>query len=86
MASLLYRLLGYGPKRSSPPTVSTDEIAPLGFWDDTSALRSYTLMWTFKFDDVLDADKLAGSLSELFQMEGWNKLGGRIRLGVSDVS
>ncbi|KAL6857342.1 hypothetical protein J3F83DRAFT_763686 [Trichoderma novae-zelandiae] len=80
MASYLSQLLGLGPKRSAPAIVPTDEIAPLHLFDDTATLRGFTLMWTFKFDQVLDADKLGASLSQLFQMEGWRKLGGRIRL------
>ncbi|KAL7948138.1 hypothetical protein V8C42DRAFT_316793 [Trichoderma barbatum] len=79
MASYLYQLLGLGPKRSAPAIVPTDEIAPLHLFDDTATLRGYTMMWTFRFEEVLDADKLGSSLSELFQMEGWRKLGGRIR-------
>ncbi|UKZ74502.1 hypothetical protein TrVFT333_002172 [Trichoderma virens FT-333] len=79
MASYLYQLLGMAPKRSPPAIVPTDEIAPLHLFDDTTMLRGCTLMWTLKFDEVLDADKLGSSLSELFQMEGWRKLGGRLR-------
>lgn len=82
MASHLYRLLGLGPKRVPPPIDPTDEVAPLHFFDDTPTLRPFTLMWTFRFDEVLDADKLGSSLAALFQMEGWRKLGGRIRLRV----
>ncbi|KAJ4865460.1 hypothetical protein T069G_01990 [Trichoderma breve] len=80
MASYLYQLLGMGPKRSPPTIVPTDEIAPLHLFDDTTTLRGFTLMWTFKFDEVLNADMLGDSLSRLFQMEGWRKLGGRLRL------
>ncbi|PTB44799.1 uncharacterized protein TrAFT101_000270 [Trichoderma asperellum] len=79
MASSLLSLLGLGPRRSAPPVVPTDEVVPVHLFDDTATLRRYTLMWTFRFDDVLDADKLGNALSELFQMEGWRKLGGRIR-------
>ncbi|KAL7916596.1 hypothetical protein GGI35DRAFT_466154 [Trichoderma velutinum] len=68
-----------GPKRSPPAIVPTDEIAPLHLFDDTPTLRGFTLMWTFKFNEVLDADMLGDSLSQLFQMEGWRKLGGRLR-------
>jgi hypothetical protein len=64
--------------------VPTDEIAPLHLFDDTGTLRGFTLMWTFKFDEVLDADRLGNSLSELFRMDGWRKLGGRIRRRVSN--
>lgn len=84
MASYLYQLLGLGPRRSAPAIVPTDEIAPLHLFDDTATMRGFTLMWTFRFDEVLDADKLGNSLSQLFQMEGWRKLGGRIRLRVSN--
>ncbi|KAL6900019.1 hypothetical protein GGI43DRAFT_55266 [Trichoderma evansii] len=79
MASSLFKLLGLGPRRSAPPIVPTDEVVPTHLFDDTGTLRGFTLMWTFRFDEVLDADKLGNSLSELFQMEGWRKLGGRIR-------
>lgn len=54
-------------------------------FDDVFYLRSHTLMWTLRFDDVLDADMLGNSLSELFQCEGWRKLGGRLRLKVCDL-
>lgn len=84
MASFLRRLLGYGPQRPLPATVPSDEIVPMHPFDDTSVMRQYTLMWTFKFEEVLDADKLGNSLSELFHMPGWRKLGGRFRLRVSD--
>lgn len=83
MASSLFSLFGLGPRRSAPPIVPTDEIAPVHLFDDTGTMRGFTLMWTFKFDEVLDADKLGSSLSELFQMEGWRKLGGRIRRRVN---
>ncbi|KAH6607025.1 hypothetical protein Trco_003338 [Trichoderma cornu-damae] len=80
MIPFLHGLFDLGPQRSRPPTVPTDEIAPLHLFDDTATLRAFTLMWTFKFEEVLDADKLGSSLSQLFQMDGWRKLGGRIRL------
>lgn len=86
MASYLFSLLGLGPRRSAPPTVPTDEVAPVHLFDDTATLRGITMMWTFKFDEVLDADKLGNSLSELFQMEGWRKLGGRLRRRVNSGS
>ncbi|UKZ61119.1 uncharacterized protein TrAtP1_002391 [Trichoderma atroviride] len=79
MASYLLSLLGFGPRRSAPPIVPTDEVAPVHLFDDTATLQGSTMMWTFRFDEVLDADKLGNSLSELFQMQGWRKLGGRLR-------
>ncbi|KAL7918440.1 hypothetical protein ACQKWADRAFT_304046 [Trichoderma austrokoningii] len=79
MASHLFRFLGLGSRRSAPSTVPTDEIAPVHLFDDTDTLRGVTMVWTFRFDEVLDADRLGGSLSELLRMEGWRKLGGRLR-------
>ena len=80
--AFLARMLGFGPKRPLPERVPTDEVVPVHFWDDMPFLRGATLMWTFRFDDVLDADMLGASLSELFESEGWRKLGGRLRLKV----
>lgn len=80
--SFLGRLFGLAPKRESPARVPSDEVVPMHLFDDVSYLRGYTLMWTFRFDDVLNADMLGASLSELFQSEGWRKLGGRLRLKV----
>lgn len=36
--------------------------------------------WNFIFNDVLDAEKLHGALWRLLGMDGWRKLGGRLRL------
>ncbi|KAF5013357.1 hypothetical protein FDECE_634 [Fusarium decemcellulare] len=78
MASLVSWLLGRTPQ--GPAAIPTDEVVPLHPFDDTLGLRDFTLIWTFKFDEVLDADLLGQSLSRLFKMEGWRKLGGRIHL------
>lgn len=78
--SYIARLLGLAQERPLPERVPTDEVLPMHLFDDVFYLRSHTLMWTLRFDDVLDADMLGNSLSELFQCEGWRKLGGRLRL------
>lgn len=40
--------------------------------------------WSFRFPDVLDADKLHRSLEELISKgENWAKLGSRFRFNVS---
>jgi hypothetical protein len=82
--SFLARMLGSAPKRPQPERVPTDEVVPMHLFDDVFYLRGYTLIWTFRFDDILDADMLGNSLSELFQTEGWRKLGGRLRQKVRD--
>lgn len=82
--SFIGRALGFAPQKPTPPErVPTDEVVPMHLFDDVFYLRSHTLMWTFRFDDVLDADVLGASLSELFQREGWRKLGGRLRRKVA---
>lgn len=68
-----------GPTRQSVPVVATDEIVPVHLFDATTALRGCILVWMFRFDEILDPDKLHTSLSRLFQREGWQKLGGRYR-------
>ncbi|KAM6516204.1 hypothetical protein FALCPG4_014395 [Fusarium falciforme] len=78
MASLFAWLLGRS--HLGPPVFPDDEVLPMHPFDDTATLRDYTLIWTFRYDEVLDADMLGDSLSRLFQMEGWRKLGGRLRL------
>lgn len=82
--SFLSRILGLAPKRQQPERVPTDEVVPMHLFDDVSYLHGYNLIWTFKFNDVLDADMLGRSLAELFQSEGWRKLGGRLRKKVRE--
>lgn len=70
-------------ERPAPPVVGTDEVVPVHLFDDLPGYRKTLLLWTFQFNDVLDAEKLHGSLSELIEKgDGWRKLGGRLRLNV----
>ncbi|KAB5557996.1 hypothetical protein GE09DRAFT_95616 [Coniochaeta sp. 2T2.1] len=57
-----------------------DDIYPVHYYDDDSMLRSIMVLWSFVFNDVLDAEKLHSSLRRLLEKEGWRKLGGRLRL------
>ncbi len=83
MASLLAYLFGFGgPKPQQPPPVPSDDIVPSYVFDDAAAFRNTILMWTFRFTEVLDPEKLHRTLWQVLEMEGWRKLGGRIRLGV----
>lgn len=86
MHSLLSKLPFLRSRQSLPPAVPTDEVIPTHLFDDTKTMRSAVMPWMFRFDDVLDPDKLNISLSYLFQMEGWRKFGGRFRLRVSKCS
>lgn len=68
-----------------PELVETDEIIPVHLFDDTAAARGIVLVWTYKFDNVLDPEKLHAALTQLFQMDGWRKFSGRFRYRVSQV-
>jgi hypothetical protein len=72
-------------ERPQPPVNPTDEVFPVHLFDDSAAARGIFAVWQFKFDDVLDPDKLNEALSQLFQMDGWRKLGGRFRYRVSNA-
>ena len=78
-------LVGPGHKQSTPAQHIDDvgdDILPLHCMDDTAGNRSLLLAWTMKFDDVLDPYRLHFGLARLLQMEGWRKLGGRLRMNV----
>ena len=69
-------------KPVTPPRVPTDEVIPLHFLDDQFAVKALILVFTYRFDDVLDFDRLHSSLAKLMEMEGWRKLGARLRMNV----
>jgi hypothetical protein len=79
----IWRLLTASATKSPPPPVETDEIYPVHMLDDTKTLRDIVVIWTLRFNDVLDADKLHASLSKLLEIGDWKKVGGRLRLNVS---
>ncbi|KAJ4253841.1 hypothetical protein NW762_010236 [Fusarium torreyae] len=78
-------LLSYLPffnsneERQLPEIVETDDVIPVHLFDDSAAARGIVLVWTFRFEDVLNPDKLNAALSDLFQMDGWRRLSGRFR-------
>ena len=45
-----------------PPIVPSDDVIPAHFSDVNPILRGLTLFWTFRFNEILDADKLSGAL------------------------
>jgi hypothetical protein len=65
--------------RGENPAVGTDEVFPLYFLDNLQAGRLLVLSETFKFNDVLDPEKLHDGLIKLIQFRDWRKLGGRLR-------
>ena len=81
----LKQLIGLAPARSSFPPVETDDVYPVHMLDDTKTLRDIVIAWTLRFNDVLDAEKLHGSLSRLLEIGDWRKAGGRLRLRVGSL-
>lgn len=65
-----------------PATVPSDTIIPLHYLDDQFVTRAIVLHFTYRFDDVLDPEKLRLALERLMELPGWNKMGGRIRRNV----
>lgn len=63
----------------------SDAIYPLHMLDDTRGCREYFLAWTFRFNDVLDADQLHNSLVRLLEIGDWRKLGGRLGFNVRNI-
>ncbi|KAL9586171.1 MAG: hypothetical protein Q9212_001092 [Teloschistes hypoglaucus] len=59
---------------------TNDEIFPVHPLDQAAIVRSSVISYTFRYNDVLDAEKLRSSLVSLLEIEGWRKLGGRLRL------
>jgi hypothetical protein len=65
-----------------PSMLESDEIFPVHFIDQAGIIRSSIINYTFRYNDVLDANKLHNSLNQLLHMGEWRKLGGRLRLNV----
>jgi hypothetical protein len=76
-------LLNLPAPRQPPAKIASDEVYPVYPWDDNKTLRSIIVTWTMVFDDVLDAEVLKRGLEGVIAREGWMKVGGRIRKGVS---
>ncbi|KOS19521.1 hypothetical protein ESCO_000648 [Escovopsis weberi] len=57
---------------------SEDDIYPLHFLDHTT-VQETIVVWTMRFNDVLDPDMLRASLANVLEQGDWRKLGGRLR-------
>ncbi|KAE9963289.1 hypothetical protein BLS_009439 [Venturia inaequalis] len=76
----LQRLLGHGPApQPRLPRIDTDVVYPLHKTDQSDHLRPTIMVWTLKFNDILDPGLLQKSLTELIEIGDWRKLGGRLR-------
>ncbi|PKS12300.1 hypothetical protein jhhlp_001600 [Lomentospora prolificans] len=66
-------------KLQSAPAVATDKVIPLNNFDSNDVNSSIVLYLLFRFDDVLDPEKLCAALEKLMNRDGWRKLGARLR-------
>ncbi|KAF5601749.1 chloramphenicol acetyltransferase-like domain-containing protein [Fusarium pseudocircinatum] len=62
-------------------SASDSIVYPTHMIDNVSVLKFLVMAWTMRFNDVLNADKLHQSLSELLTIGDWKKFGGRLRHG-----
>ena len=69
-------------KKAGPERIPSDTVIPLYDRDETYANRNVAFEFTMRFDEVLDADKLADALWRLIEKPGWRKLGARMRMNV----
>lgn len=78
----MFGLFGSQKPAAAPARVDTDTVIPLNAADDTDVLRSVCVVLSYRFDDVLDPEKLRDSFKRLLDRPGWRKIGGRLRLNV----
>ncbi|KAL1994268.1 hypothetical protein VTN49DRAFT_2937 [Thermomyces lanuginosus] len=67
-------------KPAAPAKVPTDIVLPFHYFDHQELYRAVRLQISFCFNDVLDAEKLRSAFARLLEMDGWRKLGARLRL------
>lgn len=80
------RLLGSSPPPPRAERIETDDIYPIHKADQIKELRGLLMIWTLKFNDVLDPGLLQTSLTELLEIGDWRKLGGRFRQKVCPIT
>lgn len=71
------------PQHALAAQAEPDVVLPLHYFDNSAMFTNITMYAIMIFDEVLEADKLATSLEQLVQRETWQKLGARVRKGVS---
>jgi hypothetical protein len=69
-------------KLTAPELVPTDCVVPVDTLSDSTSFRGVLLAVMFRFDDVMDPEKLRSSLESLLSRDDWRKLGARFRLNV----
>jgi hypothetical protein len=59
------------------------EVVPFRFWDEQNSMEKIVMEFTYRFDDVLDVQKLKSSLERLLEIGEWRGLGARFKRNVS---
>ncbi|KAK5173970.1 uncharacterized protein LTR77_001049 [Saxophila tyrrhenica] len=67
----------------SPSTPTSDTIIPFRYLDNQSFLKQFVLVFTYRFDAVLDPEKLRHALQRLLESGDWKQLGARVRKNAS---
>jgi hypothetical protein len=63
-------------------TSCDDEVFPARFWDTNNVFQKIVMEFTYRFDDVLDSEKLRSSLERLLEIGEWRNLGARFKKNV----
>lgn len=79
----LWNLVGWS-KQGTARDASEDDVYPLHAFDDLKTRRIFVTR-VLRFNDFLNAEMLIASLSRLFEIGDWRKLGGRLRYKVSII-
>jgi hypothetical protein len=66
-------------------TAPGDEAFPARFWDTNDVFKKIVMEFTYRFDDVLDAEELRSSLERLLEIGEWRNLGARFKKNVGPV-
>lgn len=72
-----------GSSELATMTTEPDLVIPLHYFDNNTMFTSITMHAIMVYDEVLDPGKLHSSLSRLIARDTWQKLGARLRKGVS---
>jgi hypothetical protein len=61
------------------------DVVPFRFWDEQDSMQRLVMEFTYRFDDVLDVQKLKSSLERLLEIGEWRGLGARLKKNASPV-
>jgi hypothetical protein len=59
------------------------EVVPFRSWDEQDTMQRIVMEFSYRFDDVLDVQKLKSSLERLLEIGEWRGLGTRFKKNVS---